>query len=584
MDAALQEKIRLGMILEGCVGAALESTKYAFVAHPNYAQFAMTPDYMIPDESNPRFVVEVTHAEVWNSVRMKILRYFQAISDAKLHFGIDVVSVSILLGDPEKSIPINNLRALQSLFDVNISPRNECTSPSERRILAMLEKAARGLAAAVDFDETQSAVNRLKVAHDDAIRILGRLIESKLENATAGISQTMLWKREIERERAATKSSPVFPDEPSYKPRIIESLYLEDEQFELLRRKGESSADEDLRMHAEKVGIGTVTRSIRGETLVLTPKFKEFLFQDGAGDMRSAVAQKLQNDLIVSGFFSDIQSDVRRKKMAQEFLDAAKKPDSGLLAALEENYFNDSFAGIRHGRCWLADFFPLSVGESHNAFTRRIVADPDYPSSLQNPFANIVIKSPRLGRKDKITETFLIPAVRAFRKACQELSTNLDVVTISLLTDRLLTHRLQASIKLHKLNPLHLLFSAKCEALGLRYEYRGCENIISDFAGAKGGVSSFRAFRVSGKGRIVLVALIYVDDYGGLDKSKEWAARGRSAWHRLKDGEIRDSEVDGLLFIADGMWKPEALERLHRAGWMVVRPSGLEKALRELCL
>ena len=82
------KKIRLGLILQGCVEAALKLTSYnAFCSTPKYDPDAMTPDFLIPNSTSPKFFVEVTQTEARNSFQMKSLRYFESVCDAKAHFG-----------------------------------------------------------------------------------------------------------------------------------------------------------------------------------------------------------------------------------------------------------------------------------------------------------------------------------------------------------------------------------------------------------------------------------------------------------------------------------------------------------------
>src|SRR5262245_31210582 len=148
-----QRKIRLGLILQGCVEAALKQTTYSqFKANPKYDPDSMTPDVLIPDDNKPTHFLEVTQTEARNSFQMKTLRYFEAVCEAKVHFGKSSVSMNILFGDPKAELPENNVELAKSFFDSNLLPRNDCAA-IEVEPLSLLERAALALAEREDIPD-----------------------------------------------------------------------------------------------------------------------------------------------------------------------------------------------------------------------------------------------------------------------------------------------------------------------------------------------------------------------------------------------------------------------------------------------
>src|SRR5215216_6303373 len=119
-----QRKIRYGLILQGCVERALRETEFAkFGLTTQYDPDYMTPDFLIPDNRNPSHFIEVTQTEARDSFRMKMLRYFEAVCEAKAYFGPQVVSVNVLFGNPQAELPESNVKALYGFFDANLCPR-----------------------------------------------------------------------------------------------------------------------------------------------------------------------------------------------------------------------------------------------------------------------------------------------------------------------------------------------------------------------------------------------------------------------------------------------------------------------------
>ncbi len=177
-------KIRLGLLLQGCVEQALDDSGRSFDATQEYAADAMEPDFLIPDAEDPDYVVEVTQTEARNSFQMKTLRYFEAVSDAKAHFGPEVTSVNVLMGNPEDELPEANVDALCGFFDANLIPRNDTDSTRKRSLLTDLESAADAIAQDEGIEKVEPEVSDLVEDHEDAIDILSEMLEEMLQDAT----------------------------------------------------------------------------------------------------------------------------------------------------------------------------------------------------------------------------------------------------------------------------------------------------------------------------------------------------------------------------------------------------------------
>jgi hypothetical protein len=83
MPSNTQIKIRYGMILEHCVAHALETAGISFDRTPQYEDVSEVPDFLIPDASKPKIVVECHQMGARNSMMMKTLRVLTAVAEAK---------------------------------------------------------------------------------------------------------------------------------------------------------------------------------------------------------------------------------------------------------------------------------------------------------------------------------------------------------------------------------------------------------------------------------------------------------------------------------------------------------------------
>ena len=187
-------KTRTGLILEGCVAAALRRTKYRqFDATPKYGKESMTPDFLIPNEKSPKYFIEVTQTEIRDSFRMKTLRYFESVCNAKAHFGNDVISVNILMGDPFSELPANNIQVMYAFFDVNLNPRSDARSVKTRRLLSDLEAEVLHLARDESIATTEKAISGVVASHSSAIDDLAILIGTTLDSARTKPLLDNLW-------------------------------------------------------------------------------------------------------------------------------------------------------------------------------------------------------------------------------------------------------------------------------------------------------------------------------------------------------------------------------------------------------
>ena len=132
-------KTRLGLILQGVLGAALEKGGFSAVADYQYDPTCEKPDSLIPDEKNPKIMIEVHQTEARNSFQMKTLRAFTAVTEAKARYGNELMCVNVLFGDPDRELPASNVRAMCGIFDANILIRKH---PELGEEVASLEEVA----------------------------------------------------------------------------------------------------------------------------------------------------------------------------------------------------------------------------------------------------------------------------------------------------------------------------------------------------------------------------------------------------------------------------------------------------------
>jgi hypothetical protein len=571
-------KTRQGLILENVCAAALTEAGFAFDQDVQYDETCEKPDFLIPGKIKPKIMVETHQTEARDSFRMKILRAFTAVTESKAYFGNALVSVNVLFGDPDNELPASNVKAMCGIFDVNIIPRRELSNPTSIR---EMEDFASELAAAEDR-QTKLAATEVIKKHHSAVSELATLFTKKLSAAKARTELNDLWN--LERTRSKNLGTPPKADSPTYYKRcILWALFLTDQDFaELQREKDPSICSVSTKKQLIATKLVTVTEEIDGDHYTLKPEFVAFLNDPDCVRLRSICKDVLDTVPEMKWFFQDIRDEKRRLREAEVFIAAWRKGLPALRELFIDSFKHGDAGGIAHQRCWVGDLLPLILGKSHNHFNGLVRRHPDYPTSLGNPYNNIVIRSSRLGSDDTLRLKYAEVAWSAFETHPELLKLSSSTFTTQEMADLLFKFRCLAAIKLQKLDPLFLT------ALGIAGEC-GCtmgevtaKSVVGDLAG-EATVGDFMTFYFGYQNNaIVAVAnVVAVHDNNGDHKSKEWGARRLATLYRMEKGKIRTSEYQESIFVLDGEWKDKDVARLYRSGWNhVVRLADLDVTLR----
>ena len=416
---------------------------------------------MIPNADTPRFMVEVHQTDTRNSFQMKTLRGFTAVTESKVHYTDDLVSVNILFGDPANEVPKSNLKALCGYFDLNIIPRY---AADDRFAIEKLEAVSLRFAETEDLsvsDGTSQAADECPGGLDELAKTLGNFfkdvdVNSELKN---------LWR--FERKRTRQLGPTPGPGERTYyKRNILRSLFFTDSQFEELITK-DSPADYTQKLCKQLVQckLAIWEEQIWGDELVVDTEFADFLIDPDAARLRELCQKRLSKNEAMRWFFEDIRDATRRLEMCEYVLNLIRKGQSNAADVIYSDVRNTQKIKIRHKRCWIADLLPLIVDKSHNDFNRLMFQHNGYSINLGNPFNNIAIKSERLGTDPKAHRVFADVAIDVFFNELSLSGKEVLEVSAEELADKLLKFRTAASIKLQKLNPLYLLLESVCKLL-----------------------------------------------------------------------------------------------------------------------
>lgn len=579
MDAT-EIKTRHGLILQGIVALALDSAGYTFRENWQYDADNERPDFTIPDSDKPRFMVEVHQTDARDSFRMKILRSFTAVCEAKCFFGSSIHTVNVLFGEPATEVPESNVKALCGFFDVNIIPRE--TSCNEESILIELDSLK--LAQDEDYD-VASAVAELESKRSDEIEVLGKMLKEQLDAASISSKLKSLWTSEITR-MGSLGDPPTITDATHYKKALLQSLFLSDSHFhELFKNKDPNKLSGEAKEQLMAVKLIEYVPSIReakfGPQYKLDPILHKFLANPDAERLRKYCEEKIDEEPAMKFFFDDIREPLRRKKMCNAFLSLPITSPPKLSDSIMENISSDNYLGIPHRRCWVVDLAALFLGVSHNEMNRQLIAANCDPQGLGNPYNQLSYKSERF-LSDSTTHKEYADGVAIIFSSLRASRTKHLAKSADELSARLLELRMGAAVKLQKLNPLYLEVESTCRDLGISCEYGGNPSLLSDLSGRADPVGKYDLFKLTKDGKEVLLNSLYVGEgYGSDHKADEWSARRRSLGYSLSGTTITPSSRAGYVMVLDGVWGEKSVRKLHAAGWThICQPPQLKETLK----
>lgn len=577
MDAT-QIKTRHGLILEGVTEHALSKAGFTYRHNWQYDESAEVPDFFIPDSGPPTHVIEVHQTDARDSFRMKTLRAFTAVTEAKSHFGDAVVSVNILFGDPDTEVPQANVNALCGFFDVNIVPRKEAANPG-----AIISLEAKALEYASDEGvNVEQGVQKVAKEELGGIRALAAILKKHLPGAGRKTGLDDLWQKERER-TTALGMAPAPGEKTYYKRVLLKSIFLSDVQFEeLIAKKDPDKCSPELQQHLVATKLATITEAIDGDHYHLEQTFKDFLKDPHAVGLRELCKKRLDEEPAMKWFFEDIRDGERRLRMAESFFDIIHTGYESLTEKMKENLVTDESLGIPHRRCWIADLTARYLGVAHNEINRRLVMLGLDTQNLGNPFNQMSYKSDRFMSAPETHEEYVHGFVNIAKSIATQ-SSNQLAASPKILSERILALRIDGAVKLQKLNPLHLVLEKISETLRLSFSYNSTHNFLSDVSGHRTPAEKFYTFHLSNGSKKIIVNGVAVHDHNGDHKSKEWGARRRATLYRLQRGKIIPSEFQDALFVLDGDWGVKDVKRLYRSGWnRICRLGGLEEDLKDI--
>lgn len=557
-----------GLKLECVVAAALDAAGLRYRKAWQYDDYALTPDFSIPDTDTPAFVIEITRVEARNVFQRKLLRYIQAVADVKAHFGPRCAAVNILFSDVS-ALPSSSVAALTSLFDINLFPVTPGHPDQVDGLRALSHELQLGSLASCDKGELRREIGR---RYAKPIRELGRLLARKLSVSDPSSRFDAIWEEERERCRLVGPITQRVGERAYVRDALLRSFYLPCDVYRSFVQYGCYIGDaKNLSLLASNK-IVRVARSLRGTRVLPEPPLASLVRQQGFAELRASCAAALEANETIKWHFRDLREPEWLATMVAVVRELCRRGRDALSHALLENARHGSFADIEHSRCWIADVLAEVIGATHNAMNRAILQSNLYTGRIPNPFNNLTMRSERFLHETRQLESMC----RALIHVCyadQQLQVKLKAVDDTDLINKLFRLRLCASRGLHTFNPLEIALKGLARAAGFGARDLRIGSFLSDALAGRSRAGKFGVLefhRESDGSRFWLTCIAVGPNYGSDHKADEWSARLRAATHTWRDGKVARGDLPTTVFVYDGNWSEKSLTKLRRAGWQIV--------------
>jgi hypothetical protein len=224
-----QLRTRHGKILERLTEKALGLAGFTFRFDWQYDDYCISPDFILLANDRPFALLEVTQTDSRDSMRMKSLRYFELIAQAKLHFGEKLQCASLIFGTPKDDIQETFVVSSLSVFDCALLPLSDNgLSNEEKTLIGQLESRALELAhLTVSANEAAE-----QMVDHGGVQVLADYLKASLNNMEPNKILGQVWDAESKRAQLSAPRSDLPEIDTTIKKGVLQCAMLSDYEFE----------------------------------------------------------------------------------------------------------------------------------------------------------------------------------------------------------------------------------------------------------------------------------------------------------------------------------------------------------------
>lgn len=528
-----------------------------FQPRPSYMQ--INPDLAVGDEEAPIILALVTHATAKNAAGVKVDRSLEELFEAKTLSPPRQVPIVInLIWHSPVGWATGHIARLENAFDFTWIAFRDCKA--YRALLPVFVKLSSEIAL-LEFEEAMNILRRSNVLKPLMIEF-GQLFHKAIDRSNS--THPQLWLQE-RRRCAPFKSKTSFAIGNRVKLDLMSLLVVPPATLpSLLNGKGEPYTSEfDPAIQSE--AVVRFRSLVKNEVRIpqgLIQRMEPLVSFIGVETIETALtgARDTEGYGSITTAFEPEERTERRISLLRE-----ASANGALYELVQESW--DKSSPLYNGRCWAVEFGTTLVKACLNddygllALQREALGD-----SRLEYYWNLLIWYVR-GKKDALTESEVQSVCSVLEKNISRIGTKTDNSRLAKDVREWLAKELR---KIKTGNPLPWLIRATLADRGVTVTgfpglsiQRYCPfAALSGLANAS-GVTRWHLM-VGKKNKRILHVL---SSYSSTHKHKEYSAKARLAHYVVTNGSIaRDTAINGIAIILDGVWRESEVNMFQQAG------------------
>ena len=594
-----------GKLYEAVTACGLEDLGFEYVLNPPLLLMHVVPDFVIPEEKNPKIVILVTHSTAQAGTKMKFLRNIDELFEIKSRIYPKCKAINLIYSSKRGWKP-QLLHILRKVFDGNLVIFNQ---EYGQEFLDRLHKNALTQIEGLIFEETKERVRNIIESNKRLREIYHKYFLTDLKEVLSSpLNQELveLWKREYGRVQSLDKRKWKIKMKNTYFKRgLIKASFLNKSEIELLHgnvSQGGSrtfkldGVPKNVEQHLLELGLIEIFQTLTGREASLDQELCYILSRMNVKEIISFIEIVRKEYPDVDNFLFKMRDTTKLREMISIICNGLQRDDKPyedtIFQMLKECHEQDDYLGFQTTRNWVFEtcmdiirhFVPKHrysfdvLCEEANLQRGQGLARFSYVDFFERKARNL--PDEKLQKISKVfANHFKSLRVENIKNSMEKIvSTTCHFIFITLAKHRtinFLKPYVRQILERHD-------FEIMEEGVRIRSN-------LSEYAGAKvGAADSTYTFSVSKKGQIMIVDVIAA--YAGTHKHKEMSARIRMSkyvWDKRKRSFEELKQIRRWILVLDGPWKKlsggktKFFEMLYESGWdFVTYPDELPNILK----
>lgn len=594
-----------GKLYEAVTACGLEDLNAKYTWNPPLLLMHIVPDFVIPNEENPKKVILVTHSTSSFGTKMKFLRNIEELFEIKTRISPACVALNIVYSS-ERGWKAQLLDIFEKVFDGNLIVfRKEYGAAFLNLLHKIVLKGMKDLS----FEEAKTKVKEAIVNNSDLkkvyqahfLRDLDKLLHSSLNE-----DLLLLWKKEYDRTSSAHEfEKRISIRDTFFKRGLLNTLFLTTDELEYLSNWAKISESQVMVLegklkeffpHLQDLGLVNARKTLFGKEANLDKALFFILKRMTLNKIKSFHEFALQRYPKLKGYIFKLKDTAKLRKiirlLCREWRRRTSMPIESLICKMLKTC--DEYSQrlkVGSTRNWILEtimdiirYFKPDIRYSYDVLSR----ESDLPMIGGFSPIPMFVRGEKKLTDDELERVSMALGNHMRSINTREIEANIDGIVHESCRHTFITLAKHRTINLLKLLILRKLQESGCQDIEEGVRVR---SVLAEYSGAPVGTAdSTYTFQAKKANMSLIVDAIAA--YAQTHKHKEMSARVRMSRYKWKEDTKEFSErkeIDRWILVLDGPWKELSGERtkfyemLLEAGWdFITYPDQLSRIINQL--